>query len=127
MTTPLSPSSPGPPAPPCPSPAPSFPARGGVRPAMDPTGKLLKAEDFDSEMLASLMEVAGRFAVNLLIALLILVATFWIGRFLGRAIKRGFAKAHPAGDTDTTLANFISSLVRYGVTIVGLVAVFSQL
>lgn len=89
--------------------------------------KLLSPEAYNAEMLASLTEVAGRFAVDLLIAALILVVTFWVSRLVARAIKRGFARIHPQGDTDTTLANFVSSLVRYGVVIVGLIAVFQQL
>lgn len=81
----------------------------------------------DPKVAANLGDMIGRFAVSLVISALILVLTFWIAGLLARIIQRTFARIHPKGDTDTTLNNFVSSLVRYGVLVVGFIAVFQQL
>jgi len=81
----------------------------------------------EPEMSRRFIGWAGEAAVNLLVALLILVVTIWLSGFLSRLVKNSFARIRDRAHIDTTLSNFISSLVRYGVLIVGMVAVFGQL
>ena len=70
---------------------------------------------------------AGHFAVNLSVAALILVATFWTSRWIGRLVRRALSRLPQAQASDTTLQNFVSSLVRWGIVALGLVAVLQQL
>ena len=71
-------------------------------------------------------DVAGDFAVNVLIAVGILAATLWLSRWLAGAVKRGF-KRLPRTAHDATLQDFAASLVRYVVIIIGLVAILRRL
>ncbi len=70
----------------------------------------------------------SNFAVNLLVAVLILLTTFWAaGWGAGLARKAmGRVKRHN-GEPDITLQSFVASLTRYVIIIVGLVAVLQQL
>ncbi len=68
------------------------------------------------------------FAVNLAVAIFILLLTFWAAGW-GAGIARramGRVRRHN-GETDVTLQSFIASLTRYVIIIVGLVAVLQQL
>lgn len=69
----------------------------------------------------------GDFAVNLVVAAIILVVTFWAARWISGLMRRGLDKWHGKRAPDATLVTFISSLTRYVVMIVGLVAVLQQL
>jgi small conductance mechanosensitive channel len=74
-----------------------------------------------------LVEMAGAAAVNLVLGLLILAVTVWLSGALSRLIKKSFSSGKRRRRVDITLANFIASLVRYLVLIVGLIAVLAQL
>ena len=80
----------------------------------------------ETAAIAKFSDVAGDFAVNLLIALGILFGTIWLSRALSRAVKRGF-KRLPSTAHDETLQDFVSSIVRYAIFIVGLVAILRRL
>jgi small conductance mechanosensitive channel len=71
-------------------------------------------------------EITG-FAVSLIVALLILVATFWAAGFGAGLARRAIGRVHRNGQPDVTLQNFMGSLTRYLIIIVGLVAVLGQL
>lgn len=66
-------------------------------------------------------------ASNLLIAALILVVTLWASRWAAQVASRAMGRVHRQDGPDVTLQNFIGSMVRYTVLIVGLIAVLSQL
>jgi small conductance mechanosensitive channel len=68
------------------------------------------------------------FAVNLVVAALILAATFWAAGWGSKLAKRAIGRVHGrSGEADVTLQSFMGSLTRYAIIIVGLVAVLQQL
>jgi small conductance mechanosensitive channel len=77
---------------------------------------------------ARLADVAGRLAVNLVAAAIILLIAVWVSgwasRFVQGAIGRIHSRRHP---TDPTLQTFVGSVVRFGVLAMGVVAVLQQL
>jgi small conductance mechanosensitive channel len=72
---------------------------------------------------------ATQFAVNLLVAALILVVTLWAAHWVSGLVGRALKRVHHrrTGETDVTLQTFGASLARYIVIIIGLVAVLEQL
>jgi small conductance mechanosensitive channel len=70
---------------------------------------------------------SGHLAVNLAVALLILVATIWLSRAVGRLVRRALGRLPQSQPSDTTLQNFVSALVRWAIVALGLVAVLQQL
>ncbi|MEW5686427.1 MAG: mechanosensitive ion channel family protein [Pseudomonadota bacterium] len=81
----------------------------------------------DPVMLRSLAATLGAFSVRLLVAALILLVTLWLAKRLGGVARKGLQglpRHHPG---DETLANFVSTFVKYVVIAVGLVAVLQQL
>jgi small conductance mechanosensitive channel len=66
-------------------------------------------------------------ATNLLIAALILLITLWASKWAAQGASRAMGRVHRHNGPDVTLQNFIGSLVRYTVLIVGLIAVLGQL
>jgi small conductance mechanosensitive channel len=68
------------------------------------------------------------FAVNLLVALLILVITFWAAGWGAGLAKRAIGRMHSkTGAADVTLQSFLGSLTRYLIIVVGVVAVLQTL
>ena len=82
--------------------------------------------DHRSVALAKLSEAAGDLAINLGIALLVVIATFWIAGLAQRAVARAMSRLPHTRD-DKTLQSFAASLVRYGIIGVGLVATLHRL
>lgn len=82
----------------------------------------------DPVMLRALAATLGAFCVRVLVALLILMVTLWLARRLAALAERALGRLphhnHPA---DRTLAAFVSTLVKYLVIAIGLVAVLQQL
>jgi small conductance mechanosensitive channel len=70
---------------------------------------------------------AGHFAVNLSVAALILVVTLWASRWIGRLVRQALGRLPQAQASDTTLQSFVSSLVRWSIVALGMVAVLQQL
>ncbi len=81
----------------------------------------------DPETARHYIDLAGAFAVNLVAALLILIVTFWLSGVVSKLIKKRVSQGKRRRRVDVTLANFIASLVRYLIIIVGLIAVLGQL
>jgi small conductance mechanosensitive channel len=81
----------------------------------------------DTELLRHLADAAGGLAVNLALAALIFAGTVWAANWLSRLTARGILRAHRRRPPDATLQTFISSLVRYLVVAIGLIAVLQQL
>lgn len=82
----------------------------------------------DPVMLRSLIATLGAFSIRLLVALLILGVTLWLARWLGGLAKRTLERLpHQQQPADGTLALFVSTLVKYVVIAIGLVAVLQQL
>jgi len=80
----------------------------------------------DETMFGHFLDWLGRLAVNLVVAALILAVTFWIAGWAARFMRRTLARVHRSAP-DPTLESFSSSLARYAVIAVGLVAVLQQL
>jgi small conductance mechanosensitive channel len=81
----------------------------------------------DQQIVSNFTDKAGQFAVDLLVAILILTITAWISGLLSRLTRRALGRLTPLSGSDSTLANFVGSIVRYGILIVGLIAAFAQL
>jgi small conductance mechanosensitive channel len=81
----------------------------------------------DGELMRHLADATGGLAVNLAIAGLILVGTVWAANWLSRLAGRAMLRAHGRRPPDATLQTFVSSLVRYLVVTIGLIAVLDQL
>ena len=81
----------------------------------------------DPQVWRSLLGSVGRFAVNLVIAGLILAMTLWASRWIAGVVRRAIGRVASRRSGDTTLQSFASSLARWGVIIVGLIAVLQQL
>ena len=79
----------------------------------------------DETMFGHFLDWLGKLAVNLVVATLILVFTFWVAGWLARVARRALGRVH-RNNPDPTLESFVSSLVRYAVVAVGLVAVLQQ-
>jgi small conductance mechanosensitive channel len=68
------------------------------------------------------------FAVNLLVGVVILLATFWAAGWGAGLARRAMGRVRRHnGEPDVTLQSFVASLVRYLVIVVGMVAVLQQL
>jgi len=76
--------------------------------------------------LTRLSEAAGDLAVNLLVALVILVFTIWAAGLVARIVRRGMSQL-PATRDDETLQGFASSMARYAAYLIGAVAVLHRL
>ncbi|MDR3509395.1 MAG: mechanosensitive ion channel family protein [Caulobacteraceae bacterium] len=82
----------------------------------------------DQRVWEALINDAGRFAVNLLTAIAIIVLTLWASRWLAGLVRRAIGRMPlHGGGPDTTLQSFASSFVRWSVLIVGMIAVLQQL
>lgn len=73
-----------------------------------------------------LLTTLGRLAMNLAIAAVILVITFWLATWMASLARNATARFHRHDEPDTVLQGFISSLVRYAVWIIGGIAVLQQ-
>jgi small conductance mechanosensitive channel len=74
-----------------------------------------------------LIDEAGQLAGKLVTALLILVITIWLSGLAAKLLKKSVGRLAAEHHRDTTLPNFLSSLVRYAILVVGLMAVLDQL
>jgi small conductance mechanosensitive channel len=80
----------------------------------------------DAAIIAKLVDLAGQFAVNLLIASLIFVVTVIVARWASSAAKRILGRTR-AFQHDATVLNFAGQVVRVVVMIIGLIAVLQRL
>lgn len=89
--------------------------------------RLRGALQVEESLVHRFIRAAGDLSVNLVVALVILVATFWVAGWAARLVRRLIARVGPAGPPDVTLQSFAGSLARYAVIVMGLVAVLQQL
>jgi small conductance mechanosensitive channel len=85
-----------------------------------------KAAAVDTVMIAKLTDMAGDFAVNLTIAILILIATVFAARWVSGATRRTLSRVRGFRH-DPTVLSFAVQVVRVVVYIVGLIAVLQRL
>lgn len=99
------------------------------KPSLIPTdAKLPSLTDVkaDETMFAHFLDWLGKLAVNLVVAAIILVVTFWVAGLAARFMRRTLNRVH-RNNPDPTLESFSASLARYAIIAVGLVAVLQQL
>lgn len=80
----------------------------------------------DAAIIAKLVDLAGQFAVNLMIAALIFVLTLFVARWASGAARRIIGRTR-AFRQDPTVPNFAAQVVRVVVMIIGLIAVLQRL
>lgn len=81
----------------------------------------------DPVMVRNLAATLGTFSMRVLAAGVILMLTLWASKKLGRAAKAGIGRLHRSHAADTTLQDFVGSLVQYLVVVIGFIAVLQQL
>ncbi|MDQ0464645.1 small conductance mechanosensitive channel [Caulobacter ginsengisoli] len=89
--------------------------------------RLIPHADTRGLVAAGFIDKASQFGVDLLVAGIILVGTFWAAGWSSSLVRGGFNRLNARHPTDPTVTGFFSSLVRYVVIIIGLVAVLQQL
>lgn len=85
-----------------------------------------KAIAVDAVMLTKLTELAGEFAVNLTIAILIFIATLFAAKWASGAARRTLSRVRGFRH-DPTVLSFAVQVVRVVVIIVGMIAVLQRL
>lgn len=85
-----------------------------------------KALAVDAAMIAKLTDMAGDFAINLSIALLILVVTVFASRWASSAARRALGRVRGFRH-DQTVLSFAVQVVRVVVLVIGLIAVLQRL
>jgi small conductance mechanosensitive channel len=80
----------------------------------------------DTAMIAKLTQIAGDFAVNLALALIILVATIFAAKWAARATRKGLSRVRGFRH-DPTVLSFAVQVVRVLVYLIGLIAVLQRL
>ncbi len=90
------------------------------------TTTLKSAFPGETAALVKASDVAGDFAVNFVISLAIFAATLWLSRWLSGLVARGI-KRLPRTHNDETLQDFASSVTRYAVIVIGVVAILRRL
>ncbi len=76
---------------------------------------------------ASLLDKGAQLGLSLIVAVVILVVTFWLAKWASRLAHDAMAKLQARNNGDVALQAFVSSVVRYLIIIIGLIAVLQQL
>lgn len=76
---------------------------------------------------ASLLDKGAQLGLSLIVAVVILVFTFWLAKWASRLAHDAMAKLQARNKGDVALQAFVSSIVRYVIIILGLIAVLQQL
>jgi small conductance mechanosensitive channel len=76
--------------------------------------------------IAKLSDIAGDFATNAAIALVILVVTLWLATWAAR-LTRAAMRRLPRLNNDVTLQGFVASMVRYAIITLGVIAILHRL
>jgi small conductance mechanosensitive channel len=74
-----------------------------------------------------LLGSAAHLLTNLVIGVVIIVATLWIAERASRIARRAAGRLHGQSAPDAVLQGFVGSLVRYVIVVIGLIAVLQQL
>lgn len=85
-----------------------------------------KAAAVDTAMIAKLTDMAGDFAINLTVALLILIATVFASRWASGVTRRALSRVRGFRH-DPTVLSFAVQVVRVLVFIIGFIAVLQRL
>lgn len=85
-----------------------------------------KAAAIDAVMVAKLTDMAGDFAVNLTVAILILIATVFAARWVAGVTRRALSRVRGFRH-DQTVLSFAVQVVRVVVYVIGLIAVLQRL
>jgi len=85
-----------------------------------------RAVSVDAALIAKMTEMAGDFAINLSIAIAIMVGTVFASRWASRATRRGLSRVRGFRH-DPTLLSFAVQVVRVLVYLVGFIAVLQRL
>lgn len=85
-----------------------------------------KAAAVDAAMIAKLTDMAGDFAINLSIALIILVVTLFASRWASQVTRRALSRVRGFRH-DPTVLSFAVQVVRVVVFIIGFIAVLQRL
>ncbi len=85
-----------------------------------------KAVAVDAAMIAKITEMAGDLAVNLLVALLILIATIFLSKWASGVSRRALMRVRGFRH-DPTVLSFAVQVVRVVILIIGLIAVLQRL
>src|SRR4051812_13274664 len=91
------------------------------------TERLRQAMLADESVLHKFVSALGDLSVNLVVAAIILVLTFWAAGWAARVVRGLIERVHRTGPTDPTLQSFAASLARYAVMVVGFIAILQQL
>jgi small conductance mechanosensitive channel len=70
---------------------------------------------------------AVHFLVNLAVGIGILLVTLWVAKWASGLARKAMGRVHGGHAPDAVLAGFVASLVRYGIVIIGLIAVLEQI
>lgn len=89
--------------------------------------RLIPHADTRGLVAAGLIDKASQFGIDLIIAAIIAFCTFWAAGWASSLVRGGFNRLNDRHPADPTLASFFSSLVRYVVIIIGLIAVLQQM
>ena len=84
------------------------------------------AVTLDAALIAKATQLVGDFAVNLTLAILILIATVIASRWAASAARKGLGRVS-AFRRDSTVLSFAVQIVRVAVLILGLIAVLQRL
>ncbi|MDO9337796.1 MAG: mechanosensitive ion channel [Caulobacter sp.] len=76
---------------------------------------------------ASLLDKGAQLGLSLIVAIAILAFTFWIAKWASKAAHNAMARIQAKNHGDVALQAFVSSIVRYVIIIIGLIAVLQQL
>jgi len=85
-----------------------------------------KAATVDAAMIAKLTDMAGDFAINLSIAVIILIATVFVSRWVAAMTRRTLSRVRGFRH-DPTVLSFAVQVVRVVVFLIGLIAVLQRL
>ena len=85
-----------------------------------------QAITIDAAVLVKLTDMAGNLAINLTIALLILIATVFVSRWASKVTRRTLSRVRGFQD-DQTVLTFAAQVVRVIVYVIGLIAVLQRL
>ncbi|MGV9006540.1 MAG: mechanosensitive ion channel family protein [Brevundimonas sp.] len=80
----------------------------------------------DAALLTRLTDMAGSLAINLVIAVTILIATVFLSRWAAKVTKRALSRVRGFREDQTVLA-FAAQVVRVVVYVIGLIAVLQRL
>lgn len=80
----------------------------------------------DETVFGHFLDWLGKVAVNLVVAGLILLTTFWVAGWAAKFMRRALARVH-RNTPDPTLESFSASLARYAIIAIGLVAMLQKL